>query len=128
MKDFIAGSERRFDERFCIQITEDGVNYKTVAFICETVADRLKVLTPSKTRPDHITPEALKSFYRTELLAAYEKGRKDFGEEMVGKALAMKRPFTEEDPNNIRDKETYGYNLACHAVAKLLRESVGEKV
>lgn len=69
-------------------------------------------------------------FLRTELIAAYEKGRKDFAEEMVGKIQEMSKECPNHNPEDT--VECYGYdeyyNSALSSVATLLRESVVEKL
>lgn len=100
MKDFITESERKFDERFTEAIENIEWNWNEGEFVIDD----------------------LKTFLRIELLAAYEKGRKDFGEEVVGKVEGMR----EDDPDSTH--YFYGYNEALKDIATLLRESVGEKV
>lgn len=113
MKDFITESEKRFNERFTEAIENIEWSWNGGEFVIDD----------------------LKTFLTTELLAAYEKGRKDLGEEVLGKVEGMKVPDVKGDVRRLLD--TYylmdaaskrGHNSALSAVVSLIRESVGEKL
>lgn len=100
MKDFITESEKGFNERFTEAIENIEWSWNGGEFVIDD----------------------LKTFLRTELLAAYEKGRKDFGEE-IAKVMEEKIELHGRLHGSI-DCVPCAYEQCV----SLIRGSVGEKL